>query len=153
MANTFTQIHIHIIFAVQGRASIISSEWEQRLYDYIIAIAHENGHKVLSINGMPDHLHILIGLMPNQALSELVKKIKSSTSKWLNEQKIVHGKFSWQEGYAAFAISKSRLPAIIKYIQDQKSHHKKHSFIEEYRKILDYLNIEYDDKYIFKPAE
>lgn len=153
MANTFTQIHIHIIFAVQNRLSLISKTWEERLYQYITGIIQNRNHKLLSINGMPDHIHILIGMRPTQSLSELMQAIKGDSSKWINENKFVAGKFSWQEGYGAFSYSKSQISAVVKYIESQEQHHKKKTFIEEYKSILNDFNIEYDERYIFKQVE
>jgi putative transposase len=101
MANTYTQIHIQAVFTVQNRECIISDKWKDELYKYITGIIQNNHHKLLSINGMPDHIHILFGLRPNQSLSELLLDIKGSSSKWINERKFVNGKFSWQEGFGA----------------------------------------------------
>jgi putative transposase len=153
MANTFTQIHIHAIFAVQNRISLISKTWEERLYQYITGIIQNHNHKLLSINGMPDHIHILFGMRPTQSLSDLMQDIKGDSSKWINENKFVEGKFSWQEGYGAFSFSKSQLSSVAVYIENQKQHHKKKTFIEEYKKILNDFNIEYDERYIFKQIE
>jgi len=153
MANTFTQIHLHLIFGVQNRASLISTEWEDRLYKYITGIIQNNDHKLLSINGMPDHIHILIGMRPTQSLSSLMQDIKGDSSKWINENKLVKGKFSWQQGYGAFSYSKSQIPRVINYIKNQKEHHKKISFIDEYKNVLTDFGINYDEKFIFKPVE
>lgn len=153
MANTFTQIHLHLVFGVQNRASLISPEWEARLYKYITGIIQNNGHKLLIINGMPDHIHILIGMRPTQSLSELMQDIKGNSSKWINENKLVKGKFSWQQGYGAFSYDKSQIPKLINYINTQKNHHKKVSFIEEYKRVLDDFGVSFDEKYIFKQIE
>lgn len=153
MANTFTQIHIHAVFAVQNRISLISKAWEERLYQYIAGKIQHHNHKLLSINGMPDHIHILIGMRPTQSLSELMQDIKGDSSRWINENKFVAGKFSWQEGYGAFSYSKSQISAVSNYIESQELHHKKKTFIEEYKKILNDFNIDYDERYIFKQVE
>lgn len=151
MPNTYTQIHIHAIFAVQNRISLISKTWEQRLYQYITGIIQNHGHKLLAINGMPDHIHVLFGMRPAQSLSDLMRDIKGDSSLWINENKIVAGKFTWQEGYGAFSYSKSQIPAVATYIENQELHHKKKAFIEEYLKILQDFEIEFNEKYIFKP--
>jgi REP element-mobilizing transposase RayT len=151
MSNTYTQIHIHAIFAVQNRLSLISNSWKERLYQYITGIIQNQGHKLLAINGMPDHIHLLFGMRPSQSLSDLMKDVKGDSSLWINNNKFVKGKFSWQEGYGAFSYSKSQLSAVINYIENQELHHNKRSFIEEYSKILDDFGVEYDEKYIFKP--
>lgn len=150
MANTYTQIHIHAIFAVQNRISLISNSWEQRLYQYITGIIQNHNHKMLTINGMPDHVHILFGMRPTQSISDLMRDIKGDSSFWINENNFVRGKFSWQEGYGAFSYSKSQVHAVATYIENQELHHKKKSFIEEYTRILHDFEIEYDDKFIFE---
>ena len=153
MANTFTQIHIHAVFAVQNRVSLISKSWQERLYKYIVATIQKHGHKVLSIGGMPDHVHILFGFRPTQALSALVQEVKRDSSEWINKEKLVVGKFSWQEGYGAFSYSKSHISQVANYIETQEIHHKKISFMEEYKKVLTDFDLEYDEKYIFKAID
>jgi len=150
MSDTYTQIHIHLIFAVQNRISMIKSDFRDRLYNYIIAIIQNKNHKVISIGGMEDHVHILFGLRPNQALSELVKDVKINSTKWLNNEVFTFGKFAWQEGYGAFSYGKSQLPDVIHYIENQEKHHKKQTLQEEYKTFLDSFGVEYDDKYIFQ---
>lgn len=150
MANTYTQIHIHFVFAVKYRLGVIQSEWKEALYKYITGIAQNNNHKLLVINGMPDHIHILIGVRPSQSISDLMKDIKQSSSKWINENKFTKVHFEWQEGYGAFSYSKSQINTVIKYIQNQEEHHKTKTFLEEYLEILQKFEIEYDEKYIFK---
>ncbi|WP_339880713.1 IS200/IS605 family transposase [uncultured Algoriphagus sp.] len=153
MANTYSQIHIHFVFATQFRNALISEIWEKRLYEYMIAIIHNYGHKVLAINGMPDHVHILTGHRPEQGVSELVQIVKSSTSKWINEEKLTSSKFAWQAGFGAFSYAKSDLPKVINYINNQKDHHKKSSFKQEYLKILNGFEVDYNPEYIFKEPE
>ncbi|MBN2709427.1 MAG: IS200/IS605 family transposase [Calditrichaceae bacterium] len=153
MPNTYTQIHIHVVFAVQNRISFISKTWEQRLYQYITGIIQNHGHKMLAINGMPDHVHILFGMRPTQSLSDLMRDVKGDSSLWINENKFVVGKFSWQEGYGAFSYSKSQISAVATYIENQKQHHKNKNFVEEYIKILQDFEIEFDEKFIFKPID
>lgn len=150
MANTYTQIHIQAIFAVQNRQSLINSVWEEELFRYISGIIQNNEHKVLQINGMSDHIHVLFGMRPTQSLSELMKQVKQDSSKWINNKGVLPGKFSWQAGYGAFSYSKSQLPTIIRYIQNQKDHHKKESFQEEYLKLLETHEVDFDSRYIFK---
>jgi putative transposase len=151
MANTYTQIHIQAVFSVQNRACIISNSWKEELYKYIMGIIKENKHKPIIINGMPDHIHVLFGLRPSQSISDLMQDIKGSSSKWINEKGFVKGRFSWQEGYGAFSYSKTDLPRVINYIKIQQEHHSKKTFIEEYNELLKELNIDFDEKYIFKP--
>ena len=153
MANTYTQIHIQAVFSVQNRQCIISDSWKNELYKYITGIIKNNKHKPLAINGMPDHIHILFGLRPAQSISDLLQDIKGNSSKWINEKKFVKGKFSWQEGYGAFSYRKSDIPQIINYIRNQQEHHLRKSFTEEYLELLKEFNIDYDERYIFKPVE
>lgn len=150
MANTYTQIHVHFVFAVKYRLGIIQSEWKAELYKYITGISQNNNHKLLAINGMSDHIHILIGIRPSQSISDLMKDIKQSSSKWINENKYTKTHFEWQEGYGAFSYSKSQIDTVIRYIQNQEEHHKTKTFIAEYLEILQNFEIEYDSKYIFK---
>jgi REP element-mobilizing transposase RayT len=150
MANTYTQIHIHAVFSVQNRSCIIQENWKDELYKYITGIIKNNRHKPLVINGMPDHIHILFGLRPAQSISDLLQDIKGSSSKWINDKKLIKGRFSWQEGYGAFSYKKSDLPSVINYINNQENHHKKTTFREEYIKLLQEFEIEYNDDYIFK---
>ena len=150
MANTYTQIHIHFVFAVKFRDGIIQSKWKEDLYKYMTGIIQNNNHKLLAINGMPDHIHILIGLRPAQSISDLMKEVKQSSSKWINQNKLTNGHFEWQEGYGAFSYSKSQIGQVINYIQNQELHHEKKTFTQEYRDFLRKFEVEYDEKFIFK---
>ena len=151
MANTYTQIHIQTIFAVQNRQSLIQKEWKEELYRYITGIVQNNKHKMLQINGMPDHVHLLIGMRPSQSLSDLMKAVKGESSEWINKKGFTRGKFSWQAGYGAFSYAKSHVPKVIRYIQNQEEHHKEKTFIEEYLDFLKAFEIEFDERFIFKP--
>ena len=153
MANTYTQIHLHLIFAVQNRISLIQNIWKDRLCEYITGIVQQHTHKMIIVNGMPDHLHIVIGMRPIQSLSDLMQDIKGNSSKWINDNKLVAGKFAWQEGYGAFSYNKSQLPKLIEYVRNQDEHHKKKTFIEEYKDFLKAFEVEFDEKYIFKELE
>ena len=153
MPNTYTQIHIQVVFAVKFRISVIHESWENELYRYISGIVQSNKHKILSINGIPDHLHFLAGMRPSQSISDLMREVKSNSSKWINEKRLTPGRFEWQDGYAAFSYSKKDVPNVIRYIQNQKEHHKSISFLEEYKKFLDEFDIEYDWQYCFKEPE
>ena len=153
MANTYTQIHIQAVFSVQNRECIIQPGWKDELYKYISGIIQNNKHKLLAINGMPDHVHILFGLRPSQSISDLMQDIKGSSSKWINDKKLIRGKFSWQEGYGAFSYSKSEVPSIIQYILTQTVHHRVKTFTEEYYELLKEFEVEFDDRYLFKPVK
>ncbi|MHA6279816.1 IS200/IS605 family transposase [Salinimicrobium sp. CAU 1759] len=149
MPNTYTQIHLHFIFAVKFRQGQIQPHWKERLYQYITGIIRKNGHKLLIINGMPDHLHLLVGFRTEQSISSLMQDVKASSSKWINEEKLTKEKFAWQEGYGAFSYSRSQVPRLIRYIENQEEHHRKKTFKQEYITILEELEIPYDSKYIF----
>ena len=153
MANTYTQIHIHAVFAVRNRNSLIDKSWKNELYKYIAGIIQNNGHKVLAINGMTDHVHVLFGMRPTQSLSCLMQDIKGDSSKWINKKGFIHGHFSWQEGYGAFSYSKSGVDNVIDYIKNQENHHQKRTFLKEYADILYKFGIEYDKRYVFQPVE
>jgi REP element-mobilizing transposase RayT len=153
MANTYTQIHIQAVFSVQNRNCIIHPSWKIELYKYITGIIQNNGHKVLAINGMPDHLHIFFGMRPAQSLSDLMQDIKGDSSLWINKKGFVTGRFSWQEGYGAFSYSRSNINAVIEYIKNQEIHHRKQTFIEEYHDFLKKFEVDFDARYIFKPVE
>ena len=153
MANTYTQLHIQAIFSVQNRNSLITKKWKLDLYKYITGIVQGNNHKMLAINGMPDHIHVFFGMRPSQSLSDLMQDIKGNSSKWINDNKLSLGKFSWQEGYGAFSYSKSHVNSVIEYIKNQEVHHKKKTFIQEYHEFLDKFEVEYDERYSFKPVD
>lgn len=153
MANTYTQIHIQAVFAVQNRVSLIDTSWKAELYKYVTGVIQYHDHKLLQINGMSDHVHLLMGFRPTQALSDLMQLVKEDSSIWINQKDFVKGKFSWQSGYGAFSYSKNQVPRVIKYIQDQEKHHGKKSFLEEYEALLKIHELEYDPRYIFKPIE
>ncbi|MDP2088502.1 MAG: IS200/IS605 family transposase [Flavobacteriaceae bacterium] len=150
MGNTYTQIHIQFIFAVKFRAGLLNSEWKEELYQYISGIIKSNNHKLLAINGMPDHIHIFVGMRPTQSVSELMQVVKANSSKWINEKKFLKSKFEWQEGYGAFSYSKSHVNKVIDYIKSQETHHNSKSFKEEYLDFLKIFEIDYDERYIFK---
>ncbi|OYU67606.1 MAG: transposase [Cytophagaceae bacterium BCCC1] len=149
MAGTFSQIYIQLVFAVKGRESLIQSIWEEELYKYIAGIIKNKGQKLLAINGMPDHIHIFIGMKPSCSLSDLVREIKKSSNEFINEKKFTATKFQWQEGFGAFSYGHSALDNVIAYIQNQKEHHKKIRFKDEYKTFLNKFQIEYKDEYLF----
>ena len=153
MPNTYTQIHIQVVFAVQNRDCIISTQWKDELYKYMTGIVQKNNHKLLGINGMPDHIHMLIGLRPTQSVSDLMQDIKGSSSKWINDKGFLRSRFSWQEGYGAFSYSKSELTRVLTYIENQERHHAKKDFYTEYIQLLQVHGIEFDERYVFRRVE
>ena len=149
MSNTFSQIYIHIVFAVKGRQSLIDTVWEEEMYKYISGIVKNKGQKMLAINGMPDHIHFLTGIRPSCCLADMIREIKKSSNKFIRtELKCRH--FSWQEGFGAFSYSHSALDNVIGYIMNQKEHHKKQTFKDEYIQFLNKFNVEYKDEYLFE---
>lgn len=153
MANTYTQIYIQVVFAVSGRLSLIRGEHKEEIYKFITGIVRNDGHKLISINGMSDHLHILVGLKPDMALSSLVRDIKSNSSNFINERRFSHGKFNWQEGYGAFSYGHSQLDTVVRYIQNQEQHHSSGSFKDEYLTLLKKFRINFESKYVFSFLE
>ncbi|HNR74042.1 MAG TPA: IS200/IS605 family transposase [Cyclobacteriaceae bacterium] len=149
MANTYTQLYFHVVFAVKGRANLVSSTWREQLYKYITGIITNKNQKLIIINGMPDHVHLLIGMKPDAKLSDLVRDIKANSSKFINEQKFVRSKFEWQTGFGAFTLGHSQLDTIVAYIKNQEEHHKKKSFREEYLDFLERYEIDFKPEYIF----
>ena len=149
MANTFSQLYVHTVFAVKGRENRINIKFKDELYKYICGIVNNNHQKVYAINGMPDHIHILISMKPNCMLSDLMRDIKAGSSKWINEKKYIMGKFQWQEGFGAFSVSQSQVDKVIAYIDNQEKHHQKLSFKDEYKGLLQSYKIEFDEKYVF----
>jgi putative transposase len=149
MANTYTQINIHAVFAVQNRAACINTNWKEEMHKYISGIVSNNNHKVLAINSMPDHVHLLFGLRPAQSLSDLLQDVKGDSSRWINERKFCRGLFRWQEGFGAFAIGMKDVHKTIHYIQTQEQHHRTVSFREEYEEFLRENGIEFNEKYVF----
>lgn len=149
MANTFSQIYIQVVFAVQGRQNLIQSEWKEELYKYITGIITNHGQKLISIGGVADHVHILIGFKPNFEISKLVQEIKANSSRFINQKRFVKGKFNWQEGFGAFSYSRSQLDTVIRYIENQERHHSKQTFKDEFLGFLEHFEIEYDEKYLF----
>lgn len=153
MSNTYSQIYLHFVFAVQNRVSIIHKHWETHLYHYMAGIIANNGHKAYIIDGMPDHVHALVSMSPIQSPSKLMYEVKRSSSLWINEQHLCPGRFSWQEGFGVFSYGQSQVSGIANYIAQQKAHHQKQSFLDEYRQFLQLFGIEYDERYLYKAIQ
>ena len=152
MANTYTQIYVQIVFAVQGRQSLIQRQHNDELQKYMTGIISGQGQKLIAINNMPDHFHILVGQTPNVALSDLVRGIKAGSSGFINDRRWVLGRFSWQEGFGAFSYAHSQLDAVIRYIHNQQEHHRRTTFQEEYLEFLKRFNVPHDERYTFQPV-
>ncbi|MBO3697469.1 IS200/IS605 family transposase [Roseivirga sp. E12] len=149
MPNTYTQLYVQLVFAVKHRESLIGENIRVDIQKYITGIVSNRKHKMMAIYIMPDHCHILVGLNPMQSVSDLVRTIKSNSSKWINETKLLKKRFQWQEGYGAFTYSEGQTPSVIKYVLNQKEHHRKVRFKEEYLDFLEKFNIDHDEKYLF----
>ena len=149
MADTYTQLYVHIVFSVKGRQALIPKHHKFELHKYITDIITNKGQKLIQINSMPDHIHILIGMTPNVTLSSLVKDIKVNSTRFINQKRWTLGQFSWQEGFGAFSYSHSQISEVATYIENQEAHHLRRSFREEYLAILERFGVEYDMKYVF----
>jgi putative transposase len=149
MANTYSQLNIHCVFAVKGRENLITSNFRDDLHRYMSGILKNDDSFPLAVNGWKDHVHVFFELPVTMSVSKQMQMLKSSSSKWINDNKLVQGKFSWQEGYGAFSYSHSQRDNVIKYIINQEQHHKTHTFKDEYLELLKKFNIEFDGKYLF----
>jgi len=153
MANTYTQIYIHAVFAVQGRQNLIRKENKEELHKYITGIVQNKGQKLIAINSMPDHAHVFIGMKPTIVLSDLVRDVKNNSSNFINEKKWIRGHFNWQKGFGAFSYGHSQIDVVVKYILNQEKHHEKKTFKQEYMELLQKFAVEYDEKYLFEWIE
>ncbi|HOY48673.1 MAG TPA: IS200/IS605 family transposase [Chryseolinea sp.] len=150
MSDTYTQLYIHLVFSVKGRNNFIQSIWEDELHKYITAVVQTDRHKMLAINGMPDHIHIFLGLNPAFSISDLVKDIKRASNNWINDKGFVKGRFEWQSGYGAFSYSRSQIDSVCKYIHNQKIHHARFSFKSEYVELLKLFDVSFKADYLFE---
>ena len=153
MAHTFTQIYVQAVFAVAVRQILIRPDFKEELQKYITGIVRKKGQKLIEINSMPDHTHMLIGLKPNIALSDLIRDVKSDSTEFIKRKGWIRGRFNWQEGFGAFSVSHSHLDAVINYIRNQENHHRSRSFQQEYLEFLGRHEIPYDERYVFKPIQ
>jgi len=149
MANTFSQIYIQTVFAVQDRQWLIGKERKAELHKYMTGIVQNHGHKLLAIHCMPDHTHIFFGLRPSMSISHLMQEVKADSTNFINRQRWFAGKFSWQEGYGAFSYGRSQIGEVIRYIENQEEHHRTTTFRQEYLSFLKKFEIPYDPKYLF----
>lgn len=149
MANTYIQLYIHIVFSVKARHALIPKHHKSKLHQYITGIITKRKQKVIQINSMPDHIHILVGMTPDIALSDLVQSIKIGSTRFINRQGWIAEKFQWQEGFGAFSYSRSQLNTVAAYIENQEEHHSQRTFHEEYLEFLKRFNVPYDPKYVF----
>ncbi len=153
MANTYTQIYIHAVFAVEGRQCLLNPEHNQELQKYITGIVSGQKQKLLAVNNMPDHVHLLVGLQPDVSLSELIRDVKAGSSKFVNGKRWIPGRFEWQEGFGAFSYSRSQLGTVVRYIENQQRHHARKTFRQEYIELLERFGVSYDQRYIFRSCD
>ena len=150
MANTYSQIYIQVVFAVEARQCLIRTEFKEELQKYMTGIITERKQKLLAIHCMPDHTHLLVGMRPNVALSDLVRDIKNGSSNFISGKRWVLGRFTWQEGFGAFSYGHSQISTVIRYIQNQQQHHERRSFRHEYLQFLKKFEVQHDDRFVFK---
>ena len=150
MANTYSQIYIQVVFAVEARQYLIRPEFKEEAQKYIAGVTTERGQKPLGVHCMPDHTHMLIGLKPSMALSDLVRDIKNASSNFINRQGWVLGRFAWQEGFGAFSYGHSQISTVIRYIHNQPKHHARRTFREEYLRFLRKFEIDHEERFIFR---
>ena len=150
MANTFTQIYIHIVFTIQGRSNLISNNHKEELHKYVTGIIRKKKQKLLAIHCMPDHIHLFINTSPDITISDLVRDIKTNSSRFINTKKWMRGKFHWQKGFGAFSYAHSQINSVINYILSQEERHKIKSFKAEYINLLKKFDLKFDNKYLFK---
>ena len=149
MANTYTQLYVHFVFAVHSRASVIDPSWREELHRYVTGIVQHNGQRLLAVGGWFDHLHLFVGMKPDKAPSALAGEVKRVSSLWVNSRRLCPGHFSWQEGFGAFSYAQSQLRTVVDYILNQGEHHRKVSFMEEYKSFLRKFGVQYDERYLF----
>ncbi len=153
MANTYTQLLIHSVFAVKYRKAVLEKEWRQEVFGYIGASLEQMGHKCHIVNGVEDHVHLLFGMKPTLSISDTMRDIKANSSKWLNETGKLETRFHWQDGYSAFAVSRTHKDAVYRYIQNQEAHHSKTTFRNEYLTLLKKNEIPFDERWIFESLQ
>ena len=150
MANTYHQIYLQLVFAVKYRNAMIDNEWKSKLCGVIGNLINESNCKTYIVNGVEDHIHCLIGLKPTIAVSDLMKNMKAKSSKFVNDNKLTKSRFEWQTGYGVFSYSQSQIDTLYKYIETQEDHHKKITFKDEYAKLLQEFNVQYEPEYLFE---
>lgn len=150
MANTFSQIYLQFVFAVQGRQCLIAKENKEELHKYMTMLVQNRKAKMLAVHFMPDHSHLFVGFKPSVLISDFVKEIKVESNEFIKDKKWTRGKFSWQEGYGVFSYSHSQINRVIKYILNQEKHHEKKSFRQEYHQLLDRFEVSYEDRFLFE---
>lgn len=150
MANTYTQINIQAVFSVKGRENLITKKFREELFRYMSGILNNNKQFSIAINGYKDHVHLFFELHPTTSVSDIIRIVKTNSSKWINKNRLVKGRFSWQEGYGAFSYSRSQRDRVINYIMNQEQHHQQTTFRKEYLQLLERFEIDFSDHYVFE---
>ena len=143
MSHSLYKIWLHAVFSTKNRLPLITSNVEKKVFNYIKTQLVENGCPVRIVNGIPDHVHLLFLQNPNKTVAEIVKQVKGSSSHWVNQNELVEHKFAWQTGYGVFSVSESGVDKVFEYIKNQKEHHKKYSFTDEFDKLVKLHNIKF----------
>jgi len=149
MANTFSQIYLQFVFAVQNRQSLLAKKNKEELHKYITALVQNRKAKMLAVNCMPDHTHLFVGFKPTILISDFVKEIKVESNEFVNSKDWIRGKFAWQDGYGVFSYSHSQIDAVIKYVLNQELHHQKKTFKQEYLSLLQKFDIPFEERFLF----
>ncbi len=149
MNNTYSQIYVHVVFAVEDRDNLLDESWRYEIFKYMAGIVKNKGQKTIIINGMGDHVHLFLGIKPTICLSDLIRDVKCNSSSYIKRRNLVHGNFKWQTGFGAFSYGQSQIEKVYEYIKNQELHHKEKSFKDEYLQILKKFEIEYNEKYLF----
>ena len=150
MAGSFSQIYLQYVFAVKGRQNLLQKPWREEVFKYISGIIKGKNQKPIIVNGVSDHVHVFVGLKPAMPIPDLIRDIKNNSSNFINENRWVKGKFSWQEGYGVFSYSHSQIDSVYQYIANQEAHHREKTFKDEYIDFLKKFEIDYDEKYLFE---
>jgi putative transposase len=148
MSHTYSSNRVHIIFSTKNRVKSISEELQPKLWAYMAGIAHNQGFETIIVGGIEDHAHALVILPPILPLAKAVQFLKGSSSKWINDNRATGSRFAWQEGYGAFSVSSSQSAEVVRYIKEQKAHHARKSFAEEFVAFLKKYGVEYDPAYV-----
>lgn len=147
--KTYSQLHVHLVFSTKYRMPLIKADIRESVERYITVAVQEKGHKLMAVYCMPDHCHLLIGLNPNESISDLLRHVKSHSSRWINKERLIRQRFRWQEGYGAFSVDRFRIQQVINYILNQPDHHARRNFEREYLEILSRSGVEHDPQYVF----
>jgi len=153
MANTFSQIYLQFVFAVQGRHSLIRKEYKEELHKYITALVHARKAKMLAVNCMPDHTHLFVGFKPSVLISDFIKEVKVQSNEFITDKKWMNKSFKWQDGYGVFSYGHSQIDRVCNYVLNQEKHHLKKSFKEEYYELLEKFSLPYEERYLFEWLE